>query len=121
MLKPKEKLVIANNRMVTQPKTASHQESLVMVAQMVPNEDSLYTETSWVENKLVFRDESFEELAIKMERWYGVQILFKDESVARQRLSGSFTTETIQEAMEGLRLTTPFSYQLKANVITIGK
>lgn len=120
VLKPKEKLVIANSNIARQA-SATNKESLVMVAQMYPNEDSLYTETSWVDNKLLFQDESFQDLAIEMERWYGVRIFFKDESVARQRLSGSFTTETIQEAMEGLRITTPFNYQLRANVITIDK
>ena len=33
-----------------------------------------FIETAWVENKLVFDNETFEEVALKMERWYDVTI-----------------------------------------------
>ena len=54
-----------------------------------------------------------------MERWYGVEIDFRDEQVAHERLSGTFTNETIQEALERLQLTTNFQFTIKANNITI--
>ncbi|NJO68695.1 MAG: DUF4974 domain-containing protein [Bacteroidetes bacterium] len=37
--------------------------------------------TSWKENKLVFRNEPFESLILKLERWYGVNIIVKDDEI----------------------------------------
>lgn len=115
LLKPHEKLVVAPEK-----EKESVKEPIVMLKALSPVQDEIL-ETSWVENRLVFEDESFAELAAKMERWYGVTIQFRDEKISNQRLSGTFTTETIQEAMEGLQLTTPFHYSLKSNTITITK
>ena len=120
LLKPNEKLVVSNTQNETHARQVKS-EPIVVLQPLLLSKDSTYLETSWVDNKLVFQDESFSELAVKMERWYGVQIRIDDEKIARQRLSGSFTTETIQEAMEALKLSTSFHYSLKSNVITITK
>ena len=45
--------------------------------------DSTIIETSWIDNRLIFQEsETFKEVALKMERWYGVQINFTSEKVA---------------------------------------
>jgi len=46
--------------------------------------------TSWKEGKIVFRKETLEEIAKKMERWYNVEIRFKDEELRRLVFSGTF-------------------------------
>ncbi|RIJ48134.1 DUF4974 domain-containing protein [Maribellus luteus] len=46
--------------------------------------------TSWKDEKIVFRQESLEEIARKMERWYNVEIQFKDESLKKLEFSGTF-------------------------------
>jgi ferric-dicitrate binding protein FerR (iron transport regulator) len=81
--------------------------------------DSTIVETSWVHNELIFQDEDFREIAMKMEKWYGVAIEFRDEKIANQHLSGTFTSETIQEALNALQLTTKFHYSIKGNLVTI--
>ena len=120
LLKPNEKLVVCHSENDT-PVARQRSEPIVVLQSLLPVEDSTYIETSWVDNKLVFQDESFSDLAIKMERWYGVQIKFEDKKVAAQRLSGTFTTETVQEAMEALQLIISFHFTLKSNLITITK
>jgi len=77
--------------------------------------DSTVVETAWVENKLVFRDESFEDLAIRLERFYNVQIEFADSRLLSKRLTGIFEKETINEALDALSITIPFRFIKKGN------
>ncbi len=75
--------------------------------------------TAWKDKKLLFRDESFEHVATKMERWYDVDIHFEDEKLKDFKYWGSFDDETIEQALEALRLTTPFNYALKKRNVYI--
>lgn len=77
--------------------------------------DNSVIETSWTDNKLAFEDMPFEELAVLMERWYGVKIIFKDESVKKISFSGSFIRETVTEAFEALKLNGDFNYKINNN------
>jgi transmembrane sensor len=70
---------------------------------------------------LVFDAESFEEVALKMERWYAVEIIFNDRKIQHMRLTGTFVNENIQQALEALQLTSNFHYQINQNIITITK
>lgn len=81
--------------------------------------DSTVAETQWVNNKLVFRDESFNELAVRMERWYDVDIEITDSNIAEERLNGIFETETIIQALEALKEFIPFKYEKTGNKIII--
>lgn len=83
--------------------------------------DSTVIETAWVQNRLVFNSETFEEVALKMERWYNVKIDFADESAKQYRLTGNFEKETSVEALNALKLVAPFVYTLKNNEVVIYK
>lgn len=83
--------------------------------------DSSIVETSWIENKLEFRSETFEEVAYKMERWYGVKIDIQDDRLKNEHLTGSFETETIDQALSAMQYTTKFTYNINKNIITITK
>ena len=56
-----------------------------------------------------------------MERWYGVHISFADEEVAKIRPFGSFTNETISQALDALRESFRFNYKMNGNEIIISK
>jgi transmembrane sensor len=83
--------------------------------------DTSIVETSWVYNKLRFEKESFDKVAMRMERWFNVKITIKDEKMSRERLNGSFTIETVDEALQALQLTVPFVYTKKGDEIEINK
>jgi transmembrane sensor len=125
LLQPNEKIVVMNEG----PK-----ENTAAVARKMPTEsimavqklnyaenDSTIIETSWVDNKLIFRDESFEEIAVRMERWYGIPVTFQDPSIKSMRFTGIFTNETIEQALEALQITSRFHYTIKDNTITLTK
>ena len=135
ILKPNEKLITANEDTVKQVeasnqhadkinpvlvKDMARQEPIVMVSHLTYEpRDSTVIETSWMDNKLIFRSETFEDLAVKMERWYGVNIHFADDDIKPKKLNGTFENETIQQALKALQLITPFTYKMNKNEIII--
>jgi len=134
MLKPNEKLII-NNTEETAEKEESKKTPLKVVASKAVIEkpiislthvtllpvDNTIIETAWVQNRLVFSSETFEEVVLKMERWYNVKIFIIDESLKEERLTGNFEKETIAGALNALKLTTKFSYNIVNNNIQIYK
>jgi transmembrane sensor len=121
ILRPHEKLVVSNDPETEVETALQKKEPIVAIKELTQTSDSTIIETSWVDNKLVFQDESFADLAVRMERWYGVKIEFRDPQIPRERLYGTFTRETIQEALELLQITTPFQFSIKSNSIIISK
>lgn len=75
--------------------------------------DTTFTETSWVYNRLSFEGDRFEDVAIRMERWYNVKINFNSEKIANYRLTGSFEDENIDQAMQALQFIARFKYRVK--------
>ena len=128
ILKPNEKIVVLNEsdslrKNVIARKETAKKDPLVQITNLTyePKYDAVI-ETSWIENKLIFRDESFKELAIKMERWFGVQISFKDQAVEDLRFTGIFIKDdSIITALKALKISEPFNYTMLEGAIVISK
>jgi len=129
-LQPNEKLVVANNNSLNQTltdqpepqetKTDLSPKPIYSVQHLTYDPDSTVIETSWIENRLIFQEnETFKEVALKMERWFGVQINFTSEKVGGYRPFASFKNETITQALEELKLGLKFNYKIEGNIITI--
>ncbi len=126
ILKPNEKLVVANEEVpvATVKKHAAKQneEPIVAISHLnYRKSDSSIIETAWVQNKLIFQDKSFKDLAKEMERWYGVVISFDESERDTLHFTGSFENETVQQALEALKLTAHFNYAIHDNKIDISK
>jgi transmembrane sensor len=81
--------------------------------------DSAIIETAWVYNKLRMEAEQFEEVALKMERWFNVTIQFKSEKVKRYKITATFSNENVQQALEALKLIHSFDYKINNNEVEI--
>ncbi len=126
ILSPNEKLVVQNRREVAEAqKIASQRPAIrpeISIRPLRYNiEDSTLAEIQWVENRLVFREETFSELAKRLERWYNVFIEIREPELAEVRLSGTFSDETIEEALQALMFTTPFKYEIINDRIFVHK
>lgn len=76
--------------------------------------------TCWKDQLLVFNDETFEDMAVKMERWYNIKINIVDKDLRKERFNGKFVhNETIYQVLEAIKLTTPIKYKNKDNEIFI--
>lgn len=80
--------------------------------------DSTYfTETAWVRNELAFSSQPFSAVAKEMERRYNVHIYFTGDGLKNVLMSGVFDKETIDEALDVLKLITRFDYRMKKDSI----
>ena len=122
ILKPNEKIVVADEPLnkAGKPGTADRNEPIVAITHLnyVPN-DSTIIETSWLENKLIFQDESFAQVAARLERWFGVRISFENEKVQELRFTGPVPQESIQKALAALKITGGFNYSISDTNIRI--
>lgn len=75
--------------------------------------------TSWKDEKLIFSNESLENLIVRLERWYDVDITLKDTILKSYRYTGKFEKENIEQALQALKLATPLEYSIDKNKITI--
>jgi transmembrane sensor len=124
ILKANEKLVVSNDTF--KPRREQTHDS---VRQMEPvltiahlshvGSDSTPVETAWIDNRLIFNDESFMDLAKKMERWYGVEIDFNNPKADSLHFTGNFSKETVEQALNALRFSAPFTYSIHNNQIHI--
>ena len=131
LMKPNEKLIINNddsNNLVTSKNSTPQKSSLQITKPIIqlshltlyPTDNSI-VETGWVNNKLIFTEETLEEIATKMERWYSVTVVIKNEKLKKELLTGSFEKETMQQALKALQFTTSFNYKIEKDTITITK
>jgi hypothetical protein len=54
-----------------------------------------------------------------MERWFGVTIQFENEQAQQTRFRGSFTHETIHQALAALKITGGFNYKIDDDKVII--
>jgi len=66
---------------------------------------------SWTEGKLVFRNESMEQVANRLGRWFNVEIEIKDEELLKYTLWATFIDEPLDEVLKLLALTAPLCYE----------
>lgn len=130
ILSPSEKLVVENDKVVSREGNVRAVD--VPVGTMIPlvavNKirysplDSSVEEMAWMDNRLIFRDEPFEELALRMERRYDVKIEIGNEELKEIKLNGIFDQESVTQALEALKEMIPdLLYEKKGNQIFINR
>ncbi len=77
--------------------------------------------TSWKENLLRFDDATFEELIIKMERWYGINITIDPSVDRKERYTMTIKTESLREMLSLISKTTQIKYEINENNVRINK
>ena len=73
----------------------------------------------WKKGRLVFRNESLEELETRLERWFDVDIVFADEQVKHRRFTGILERESILEVISYFDLSKYVECRIQGNKIII--
>lgn len=125
ILKPNEKIVVFNtplavaNQPVTQSYTRPVPPAPVLKPLTYHTNDTLAIEAAWTQNRLSFKDESFADVARKMERWFDAEFVFRDESKKALMMYGSFTTESLEQALTALEFSFDFRYKVEKRKVFI--
>jgi ferric-dicitrate binding protein FerR (iron transport regulator) len=115
LLSPHEKLTVVNgttNKKIVGNDTMENE--LRYQVQFLPQ-----AETDWINDRMIFNNESFDEVARQMERRYAVRIEFGNEVLKREHVSGVFEKESLQQALEILKMTTKFNYKIDSNQVKL--
>ncbi len=68
--------------------------------------------TAWKDGKLVFRNDSMEELARRVSRWYNVDVEIRGEGLKEYRFRGVFEDDPLEEVLRLLKMTSPIDYEI---------
>jgi Fe2+-dicitrate sensor, membrane component len=128
ILKPRDKISVAN-KTVEPPKNTTRvsnvpvkeRPAIMLSSIQYEPADSAIIETAWVNNKLIFRSKTFEELVNDIERWFNVTLKVEDSTILSKTFTGTFSSESITDALDYMSMSYPFRYKLdkKKNIVTI--
>ena len=121
LLKPNEKFTLTDTHSGSIFPDTSHTRNLSIegVKPVEIHSQKYIEETSWVDNKLIFKNESFEELLPKLERWYNVSISVQNTKLDSCHFTGVFQDESLDQALQALQLIKPFKYEKNYDEVTI--
>lgn len=108
LLRPNDKLFFLNTSTV---------ESAFKIASLKP--ELILKEASWTADTLIFNKEKLVDLALKLEKKYDLKIEIRSEKLKERRFSGAFTTETIHQVLEALKLSYPLTYTVTNRLVII--
>lgn len=121
VLKPNEKIIVNNNDTInatakySQPRSAD----LAVMAIKLNAQDSSVTETGWTQNRLAFDQAYYSKVFPELERWYGINVIIKDSSILKRKISGIYENESLTEVLESFKLATGFKYKIEDNNLVI--
>lgn len=120
ILKPNEKLVVNNDDSSNHKKAVSSEPLLTLgKVRFNKTDTSSSVETMWVDNKLAFENETFEKMALEMERWYNVSFQVKNEKIKNLHFTGVFVNKSLAEVLEALSFTGSFHYELRDGKVSV--
>jgi transmembrane sensor len=74
---------------------------------------------SWMDGAYFFHNKSLSEIAPVLNRWFDVQIEYKDQSLSKQTFTGAiYKDQSLQEALENMELSSGVQADLKNKVVT---
>ena len=118
LLRPADKISIVENTKPTETerslpsKPVDRKLILENIKEVAIGDQAIVQETSWTNDMLVFKNELFEEMVPRLERWYNVTIEIRSERLRKRRFTGIFKDEPLEAALEALQLIEPFRYQI---------
>jgi transmembrane sensor len=123
ILRPNDKLIVNNNEctLLQDEKRDTHEPVMTLAKINYKQKDSSAVEIYWVKNKLAFDEETLENIALKIERWYDVKVMIGDEKLKQEYYTAFFEDKTLHEVMEALRLSAggEFKYSIEGKQVTI--
>ncbi len=123
LLKPNERAVFKKDKQsmtIQQLQTGSVSDEPKTLNDKKKEEIHLETIVSWRKEQLIFENETFESIAVKLERWFNLKITIENEKLKNDHFTGKFiNNETIYQILNIINETTPIHYVEKDKEINI--
>lgn len=75
--------------------------------------------TSWKDGRLIFENHSFEEIARRLEQWYGVRFHFSNMALKQERFKIVFENTSLEYALRMLQVIKEFEFNIKDRQVWI--
>ena len=75
--------------------------------------------TSWKDTRWVIESESIEELAMKLQRRYDVQIIIANSELKQYPFTGILADETLEQVLEIMKSVVPIKYVISKKVVLL--
>lgn len=98
-----------------------------LISEMKPGQQAIYLKTgntislkdvdtreftSWIDGKLIFRDDPIGKVVSKLNRWFNVQIEIADPNMGSYIYTATFQDETIVQILNLIKRTSPVDYTI---------
>ena len=124
------KIALEEGKVQLNYREGNQKESVIMkpgdLATVAPNGSFQMTHTeqpgqyaAWKYHRFIFEDQSFREIAQKLEEVFGTRLTIENEALAIEPVTGSFTALDAEELLDALKEAKGFSYIRKGNEIVI--
>jgi len=123
VLLPNEKLLVANQPQTNSQRSGDLREAKIeyqVITLPIVKVDEI-KETAWLDNRILFTNELFEDVAKQIERKYNVQIVFESQVLKAEQISGLLDKESLQDALRIIEITTPFNYRMDGKMVYLSK
>jgi ferric-dicitrate binding protein FerR (iron transport regulator) len=69
--------------------------------------------SSWIEGRLILKDESFSVAMLKLSRWYNADIMIQDKALKDYLLTATIENEKIEQTLEHIAYALPVKYRIE--------
>ncbi|HMR83606.1 MAG TPA: FecR family protein, partial [Niabella sp.] len=116
-----EKLVVQNNYVQNGKLniTANNEAAIQLLTIKVNPVDSTAKETEWINNKLVFDKESFEDIIPVLERRFNTKIELQRKIISDRKFSGTFKDDSLKDVLESFKFSMGFNYTIYKDKVVI--
>ena len=88
---------------------------------VVDSPENIAYASMWRDNELAFKGETLNDIAIRLNRLYNVQIEFKSEKIKQYRFSGVIKNNSLDNVFEIISLTSPIMYESLGDTILLSE
>ncbi|RXK85481.1 FecR family protein [Filimonas effusa] len=118
ILKPSEKIVVQNTLPDLNTGVSAKMPIAELFSSKINEKDTTTRETEWTKNRLVFEQETLENVITTLERWYNVTI--EVQKTTRFRLyNGTFENDRLEDVLESLKNVGNFNYKIEKEKNTV--
>lgn len=119
LLHPNQKITwVTRNKQQKEPADVEKEKQVTALAEPIPHaitptDHGEIKEVAWCENKLIFEDDTLGDIAVQLERWYGIPIIFENEDLKSYRFTAAFEKEDLSTVLAFLKESRYFNFRIE--------
>lgn len=84
---------------------------------VVTRESSILPFVGWTQERLVFRNATLPEVAVRLERWYGLEVNIQDPSLRDLRLTANLRSQALRDVLDIVAASLRIEYRIEKETV----